>query len=93
MDDSNPGSPSSDDLLYILNHVFLPPKLPQNDVDGDVILCSFAYKASHEFARFISQSQQKKWSIVSQMLKTLRTSEVLDKDALINNILGLKEGG
>ena len=83
----------------MLNHVFLPPKLPQKDdnndieVDHDVTLCRFAYKASHEFTRFLSQSQQENWSIVSQMLKTLKTSRALDKDVLINNILCLKQGG
>ena len=91
--------PSSEDLLYMLNHVFLPPKLPQKDdnddsgVDRDVTLCHFAYKASHEFATYLSQSQQENWSIVSQMLKKLKTSRVLDEDVLAHNILCLGEGG
>ena len=88
----------------MLHHVFLPPKLPQKDdngdsrVDRDVTLCRFAYKASHEFATYLSQSQQENWSIVSQMLKTLKTSRVLDegvldKDVLTHDILCLGEGG
>ena len=99
MNDPNPGSPSLEDLLYMLNHVFLPPKLPPSDdnhdleVDHDVTLCRFAHKISCEFARFLSESQQKNWSVVTQMLKTLKTSRAMDKDVLLNNILRLGEGG
>ena len=94
---SNPGPFSLEDILYTLNHVFLPPKLPQEDdtrADRDVALCRFVYYASQEFTDFLSQTQQQQWSIVHQMLKTLlETTQVLDKDVLVKNILRLGNGG
>jgi len=78
-------------LKKILNHVFLPPKLPQEeetDTDCcDIALCHLVYQASLGFRDFLPQPQQKKWSIVCQMLKTLlKTTQVLDKDVLANTV-------
>ncbi|KAF8956266.1 hypothetical protein BDZ97DRAFT_1925658 [Flammula alnicola] len=96
MANPNPEPPSLEDLLYMLNHVFLTPKLPQEGdtkARRDIALCGFAYNASREFARFLSQSQQQQWSIVSQMLKTLlETTRGLDKDVLVKDILRLGDG-
>ncbi len=93
----NPEPFSLEDILYTLNHVFLPPELPQEDdteVDRDVALCHLVYLASREFTGFLSQPQQQQWSIVSRMLKTLlETTQVLDKDVLVKNILCLGDGG
>ena len=81
----------------MLNHVFLPPKLPQEDdanASHRAALCRFVYKASCRFTTFLSQAQQQQWSIISQMLKTLlETTQVLDKDVLVKNILCLGNGG
>ena len=86
-----------DTLRYVLNHVFLPPKLPQEDdyhADNDAVLCRFAYEASLEFAAFLSQSQQGRWSIVIQMLKNmLETTRTLEKDVLVTKISQLQIGG
>jgi len=93
----NPGPFSLKDILSTLNHVFLPPKLPQEDdtnADRDVALCRLVYHASREFTGFLSQPQQQQWSIVRQMLKTLlETTQVLDKYVLVKNILCLRDGG
>ena len=76
---------------------FYPPKLPQEDdtdADRDVALCRFIHQASREFTDFLSQPQQQQWSIVRKMLKTLlKTTQVLDKDVLVKNILCLGDGG
>jgi hypothetical protein len=80
----------------MLNHVFLPPKLPQEDdaSASDAALCHFVYNAACKFTDFLSQPQQQQWSIVGQMLKTLlETTQVLDKDDLVKNILCLGNGG
>ena len=93
----NPGPSSSKDILYALNHVFLPPKLPQEDdtkAERDVALCRSVYHASLEFTDFLAPPQQQQWSIVHQMLKTLlKTTQALDKDVLAKNILCLEDGG
>jgi hypothetical protein len=89
--------PSLKELLYILNHVFLPPKLPQEDdteTDSDIALCGLVYQASREFTGFLPQSQQKRWSIIIQMLEMLlRTTQALDINVLAEDILCLEDGG
>jgi hypothetical protein len=90
-------SSKEDTLRYVLNHVFLPPKLPQQDdydAENDAALCRFAYEASLEFATFLSQSQQRQWSIVIQMLKNmLESTRALEKDVLVTKISHLQIGG
>jgi len=98
MVNSSPGPPSSEDVLYALNHVFLPPKLPQEEDHGpdrDVALCRFIYEACQEFLEVLpSQDQQRKWSTVVQMLKNLlESTQVLNRDVLIADILRLENGG
>ena len=98
MANSSPDPAFLEDILrYVLNHVFLPPKLPQKDdynADHDAALCRFAYDASLEFATFLSQSQQGQWSIVIQMIKNLlESTRSLDKDVVATNISHLEIGG
>ena len=84
-------------LRYLLNHVFLPPKLPQKDdydAEHDDALCRFIYDASFEFSAFLSPSQQMQWQIIVQMLTNLlKSTRVLDKDVLVTNISHLEIGG
>ena len=85
------------DLHYLLNHVFLPPKLPQqndSDQEQDIVLCQQIYSATREFTGFLSQHQRQKWSVLRRMLKMLvQTSCSSDNDLLIRNILQLGDGG
>ena len=87
-----------EDLLYIFNHVFLPPKLPQEDdydPGHDFALCEFAYHASHDFAHSLSDKfQQRKWESVSRMVKgLLKAISILDKHEIVRTILRLERGG
>lgn len=88
--------PSSEDLVYILNHVFMPPRLPQeddHDDNHDIALCRVICDASQKFAESLLQHQRGLWSTVDQMLqKVLRTTEVRGKDILVDNILSLGDG-
>ena len=99
MTNTNPEPPSLEDILYVVNHVFLPPKLPQKDdkdtnTDRDIVLCRLVSSASREFATFLPQPQQKRWSIVTEMLKNLLDSTgPLDKDVLVTKISHLGDGG
>ncbi|KIM42918.1 hypothetical protein M413DRAFT_10316 [Hebeloma cylindrosporum] len=95
---SNPEPPSLEDALYAFHHVFLPPKLPQEEdyeEDRDVVLCRLVYDACREFPSILpSQDMQKKWSTVVQMLKNLlESTQGLDKDVIIAHILQLGNGG
>ncbi|KIM42888.1 hypothetical protein M413DRAFT_26859 [Hebeloma cylindrosporum] len=96
MADTNSQPISMEALLYVLNHVFLPPKLPQEDdydAGHDFALCQLAYQASLEFAPFLSVFEQKKWDFVSRMLNRLsKSTSVVDKDELVRDILHLEDG-
>jgi hypothetical protein len=97
MSDPEREPPSLEDALYILNHVFLPPKLPQeDDADRirDVVLCRLVYDASLEFTQSLPEIQRPQWLIVTQMLDMfLETTRILDKKRLIEKILQMKDGG
>ena len=84
-------------LSYILNHVFLPPKLPQEEdsnLANDISLCRFVYDASCIFTGFLTEAQQSRWSVVCQMLKILlRNTKALNKDVIVQNMLSLENGG
>jgi len=89
---------SKEELLYVFNHVFLPPQLPQEDdydPGHDFALCRLAYHASKDFTPFLSSDfQQKKWKSVFQMVKRLlKATSILDKDVLVRTILRLECGG
>lgn len=88
--------PSLKDILYVLNHVFLPPKLPQEDdarPDYDIALCSLVYNASLEFSPILPESQRRQWNIVTQMLNmVLDTIPVLDT-RMVEKIMHLNDGG
>lgn len=99
MANTNPEPLSEEDISYLLNHVFLPPKLPQRDdndkdTDRNVALCRLVSDASREFSKFLPQSQQRQWSTVSRMVRNLlEATRVLDKDVLVTNISTLVYGG
>jgi hypothetical protein len=70
------------DLKYIINHVFLPPKLPQKcDSDThrkDSLLLDYVTKASKSFADTLAipvtdppSSELKVWTIIQKTLKVM----------------------
>jgi len=97
MANANSEPVSKQDLLYVLNHVFLPPKLPQEDdydPGHDFALCRFAYDASREFSPLLSPVQQRQWSFVSRMIKRLlKATSALDRNEFVREILSLERGG
>ncbi|PPQ73450.1 hypothetical protein CVT26_010200 [Gymnopilus dilepis] len=93
---STDGEPSRQDVLYMLNHVFLPPKLPQADdskLEHDIALCEFSYRASVDFQGLLPEDQQQQWSSIVRMLEMLLESTIrLDRATLQQDILNLDEG-
>ena len=81
----------------MLNHVFLPPKLPQADdskLEHDIALCEFTYRASVDFQGLLPEDQQQQWSSIVRMLEMLLDSTIrLDRATLQQDILNLDEGG
>ncbi|TLD19295.1 hypothetical protein PspLS_09901 [Pyricularia sp. CBS 133598] len=60
-----------DDLLYLVHHVFLPPKLPNGD-DGspkkEAIMLSTVYDAFIDFENCVSQDQRAVVASVASMV-------------------------
>ncbi|KDR74247.1 hypothetical protein GALMADRAFT_141321 [Galerina marginata CBS 339.88] len=96
MADLPPTPWSKRDLEYVLNHVFLPPKLSQEDdteEEHDIVLSRLVYSFSRDFLSFLPQPQQKNWSVVINMLEALvNTTVVFDKSTVTKEILGLVDG-
>lgn len=92
-------SPALETLHYILNHVFLPPKLPQEDDNvqpnlGDIILCQLAYDAAVQFPQYLLGNQHKQWAVVTKMLKNLLdTTQAFEKEEIALKIENLGDTG
>lgn len=91
---------SPEELNYLMNHIFLPPKLPQRDDSGaqpnlgDIAICQLAYAAAVQFQHYLSRRQQTKWANVTRMLKNLYvTTTVFRKEDYVREILDLRDQG
>ncbi|KAG8923469.1 hypothetical protein FRC02_011119 [Tulasnella sp. 418] len=55
---------------FIINHVFMPPKLPQSeDDDPEHTLCESIHKAAGEFSNYLSAKDRQLWNPVVKLLK------------------------
>lgn len=88
------------ELEYAMNHVFLPPKLPQEHDPGpqaslgDIALCRLAYEAAVQFPQYLPASHQTQWDVVIKMLKSLLdTTRFFGKEDHISKIAKLRVGG
>lgn len=93
-------TPSRDDLLYILNHVFLPPKLPQEDEGDDardihnIALASLVHEAAVDFLSLVSAEYTERWSAIIKMLELFkRYTEALNQDDVAADMMGMVQGG
>lgn len=65
---------SSNSLHYIINHVFLPPKLPQkddNDVEMDFAIIEKCKEALQSFQAYISTNGDWRWAVCDKMLEKM----------------------
>ncbi|KJA23151.1 hypothetical protein HYPSUDRAFT_138178 [Hypholoma sublateritium FD-334 SS-4] len=90
---------STKELDYVLNHVFLPPKLPQEHDTGPgadlgaITLCELAYDAAVLFPQYLSEQYQLQWAVVIKMLgHLLDTTRVFEKQDQIDKILNMRVG-
>lgn len=93
-------TPSRNDLLYILNHVFLPPKLPQKDEGDDarhvhdIALISLVHEAAGDFLTTVSAEYSQRWSSIITMLERLKDyTEALNQDEIAPDMTSMVEGG
>jgi hypothetical protein len=59
-------------LRYIINHIFLPPKLPQKDnsgTDKDIALIVEFEAALKLFQAYVPSQEQRRWAACIRMLK------------------------
>ncbi len=62
-------------LTYIINHVFMPPKLPQaNDdsAENDEALCTTAFRCAEEYVAHLPTEKLPAWRSVVSMLSRIR---------------------
>jgi hypothetical protein len=88
------------DLMYIFNHVFLPPELPQkddNDFSNGLRLIEELQLALISFQGYLPDHQRPHWSpcvrMVSQMLEIRGQFGSLSTQALENCLNSMLDGG
>jgi len=88
-------------LVFIINHVFLPPELPsksdrtpEHEVSLIRVFKDCAEKFSHQFE---DQSKSRRaWDVISRMLAAtalLHDRGIVEEDHLDEQIAGMKVGG
>ncbi|KAF8270964.1 hypothetical protein EI94DRAFT_648803 [Lactarius quietus] len=66
-----------DSLISVVEHVFLPPKLPQSapiesaECETNVALCHILIQAARTFSQYLSPTQQLIWEQMMKMMKTI----------------------
>jgi hypothetical protein len=81
-------------LRYVFHHVFMPPKLPQEDDFSDELeewLCNRVTRSAEEYIRSISAEQQVHWRQIVKMLKN--THHRQSKDNIVDVIADMRCGG
>ncbi|KAF8454797.1 hypothetical protein BGX38DRAFT_1171611 [Terfezia claveryi] len=89
----------ADSLTFIINHVFLPPKLPQkSEVDAgehNSALLRLCVRAAEDYKQFVSWEVQEAWEPAFKMLENfsrLDNANALDASAFKRAVLGMKPG-
>ncbi|KAJ7574865.1 hypothetical protein C8J56DRAFT_977723 [Mycena floridula] len=88
----------TDSLHYIVDHIFLPPKLPQGDDssrDNNVALVQLVLEAAHAYQRedFLNDKDRLAWPPIIDMLKHFldtQSTEVFDAKEIQSSIDGMK---
>ncbi|KAJ7575497.1 hypothetical protein C8J56DRAFT_974753, partial [Mycena floridula] len=88
----------TDSLHYIVDHIFLPPKLPQGDDssrDNDVALVQLVLEAAYAYQRedFLNDKDRLAWPPIIDMLKHFldtQSTEVFDTKEIQSSIDGMK---
>ena len=86
-------------FLYIVNRIFLPPKLPQEDDDQGGIhsqaLCIAVHESLKRYisGRTIAPHQVARWNAMSKMIENLCKARPASKDCLKRTISTMNTGG
>jgi hypothetical protein len=84
-------------LNYIIDHIFLPPKLPQNDdlnLTNEYKLCQLVHRFAKEYRDLLPTDQR--WNTLTQMLNVLcvsQESSTLSNDYMQESLEKMQCGG
>ena len=73
-----PGYLDSENLRLVIDHVFMPPKLPQihpsrwKERKTNVVLCNSLIEAAQDFLQFLPPSQRPLWMQMIKMMELAR---------------------
>jgi hypothetical protein len=90
---------SLSNLQYAVNHVFLPPELPQHDdqtVAHDKFLCDHVCGSIVAYQAGLPAQESSQWDSILTMVENLgRTQEfnVLSPETIANQISRMRHGG
>jgi hypothetical protein len=91
--------PSMDpNLVYMIDHVFLPPKLPQEE-DSNFGTCDFLTKTVHDaiktFPDYLPDAEKPLWDTAAKMMGALLDGTIVGIDAgkLDDRLAGMAAGG
>ncbi|KAH9179663.1 hypothetical protein EDB89DRAFT_1841766 [Lactarius sanguifluus] len=83
-----------EDLLSVVQHVFLPPRLPQKaptekaECGTNAALCDVLIQAARAFCRYLSPTQQSIWAPMMKMMETIyRTARAPLVEAELKGVL------
>ncbi|KAL7275320.1 hypothetical protein RUND412_001745 [Rhizina undulata] len=90
---------TSEQLEYIINHLFLPPKLPQKADEGvgekEAALLTCVYNAAEAYEHHLAGSAKKQWVSIVNMLskaKKIQHSGSFSMDRLVSAMVGMSCG-
>lgn len=87
-------------LFYIIQHIFLPPRLPQKDdysFENDIALLECLLDSLDDFKKSIPQDSQGRWkactTLVQSLLDAREASGALDAAKIQDSLLNMTTGG
>ena len=94
----------AEDLQYYIDHIFLPPKLPQQAEDGEharsaeqrLLRLLYDSTISFQSSQTSVESTTGAWEIIDRMIEcwiTLDSTPILAKPALLTALAGIKHIG
>jgi hypothetical protein len=93
---SKDGALGEDDVLDLINHVILPPQLPQVEEPDPSRINNNLVQLLQDVTRTFDQRTCAAWASVSKMLSTLGKTEqarALNDDSLSADLKALNTGG
>lgn len=88
-----------DNLRYIVNHIFCPPRLPQHDdldMNKEHAICVTVHQIAKRYQSLLPIDQKSRWDPITKMLSNLRESQgtsILSKECIKGSMATMHPGG